>query len=107
MRYRAPIAVLSLILSATIAVAEPAHKVVSPRDPASGQSTGKVNLQDLHFTSRSDAVAKCPGGATVDQPDGGFACSSSSSPSSAEPAGMAINKNGTPGTKGPVKAQPK
>ncbi|QXQ06890.1 hypothetical protein KX816_02145 [Sphingosinicellaceae bacterium] len=92
MRYRAPIGILSLLL-ATLAAAGPA--AAGPRDVSSGQGSGKVNVQDLHFSSRAEAATRCPGG-VADQPDGSFACSASSS---AEPAGMAINEKGTAGTK--------
>ena len=95
MRHRAPIVVLGLLLATAAVSAEPART-------QGGHPSGKVNMQDMHFTSRSDAVAKCPGG-VADQADGSFACSSAL----VEPAGMAINEKGTPGTKSTVKAQPK
>ena len=80
MRHLATVAVLSLL---------PFAAAAAPRDAHSGQSSGKVNVQDMHFTTRAAADAKCPG-AAVASPDGSFACSSS-----AEPAGMAINEKGT------------
>ena len=94
MRHLLPIAVLGLMLSTAATAAEPVR---------GSQPSGKVNMQDMHFSSRAAADAKCPG-AAVASADGSFACSSSSLP--AEPAGMAINEKGTSGTK-PKPSTPK
>ena len=96
MRYRAPIIALSLMFAATT-TAQSAEK-----SAGTGLGAGKVSLQDIHFTKRSEAVSKCPGGSVADQADGSFACSSSSP----EASGMAINEKGTSGTK-PKPSTPK
>ena len=64
-------------------------------------ASGKVNVQDLSFTKRSDAVAQCPGGAVVSKPDSSFACSAT--PSSSSSSDMAINEKGHAGNNGTVK----
>ena len=69
---------------------------------SAGLGAGKASMQDMSFTKRSDAVAKCPGGMPLDKPDGSFACSAGS-PSSASSSGMAIYEKGHAGTNGTVK----
>lgn len=87
---------VALAAGAAFAASAAAHEVKSPRDAATGQSSGKVSMQDMHFSSRAEASAKCPGGVTLDRPDGSFACDVAT-------ADHAINEKGTAGTKGTTK----
>ncbi len=66
-----------LIALATVAAAAQANagEIKSPRDPSTGQSSGKVSMQDLHFTSRAEAAARCGDAPVTKAPDGSFACS--------------------------------
>ena len=61
----------TMLASGSVAAGE----VKSPRDPSSGQASGKVSLQDLHFTSRADAAARCGDAPVTKAADGSFTCS--------------------------------
>lgn len=67
--------------------------------PSSGGGTGKVSMQDLHFSSRADATAACDKAPITTAADGSFVCSVPSS------SAMAINEKGNAGTK-PTPSKP-
>jgi|GEM_PF-2980310 len=61
-------------LAGTAALAAPADKSSVHRDSSTGMSSGKVSMQDLHFTTRAQAVAVCDK-APITEADGKFTCS--------------------------------
>lgn len=61
--------------------------------PPSSSSSGKVSMQDMHFTTKADAAAHCDKAPVTMAADGSFVCSM---PTSSD---MAINEKGLPGTK--------
>lgn len=75
----------------TIAFAMPA--LAAPPSSGSGGGSGKVSMQDLHFSSKAEAAAACDKAPVVAAADGSFTCSVPASSS------MAINEKGLPGTK--------
>lgn len=77
------------MLALTIAFTIPAFAA----PPSSGSGSGKVSLQDMHFTSKAEAVAACDKAPVTTAADGSFTCSVPASSS------MAINEKGLPGTK--------
>lgn len=67
--------------------------LAAPPAPSSGAGSGKVSLQDMHFSTKADASAHCDKAPVVAAPDGSFTCAAPESSS------MAINEKGLPGTK--------
>jgi hypothetical protein len=55
------------------ALAVPAYAAPAPASTGSG--AGKVSMQDLHFSSRSAAVAACDKAPVTVAADGSFTCS--------------------------------
>ncbi len=47
----------------------------APAPASSGSGAGKVSMQDLHFSSRSAAVAACDKAPVTAAADGSFTCS--------------------------------
>ncbi len=74
-------------LAGTAALAAQADKSSAARDSSTGMSTGKVSMQDFHFTSRAQAAAVCDK-APITEADGKFTCSLTP-----EQARMANNKH--------------
>jgi hypothetical protein len=70
----------SATAAATIAVlvsalAVSANAAPAPAPASSGSGAGKVSMQDLHFSSRSAAVAACDKAPVTAAADGSFTCS--------------------------------
>lgn len=68
-------AALVLALAGALCGPAAAHDVKSPRDPASGHASGKVSMQDMHFSTRTEAAATCDKAPITTAPDGSFVCS--------------------------------
>lgn len=71
-------ALASLLLAGGAVAAEPAtshkHGDTAAAKGGTGGGTGKVSLQDFHFSTRADAVAACDD-APISEVNGKFSCS--------------------------------
>ena len=80
---------ITAVLLLAVTVSAPA---LAAPPPSSGGGSGKVSMQDMHFSSRADATAACDKAPITTAADGSFVCTVPSS------TAMAINEKGHAGT---------